>query len=134
MTRYSSLVSLIQKLGWENMPFEMAITLVGKMYHHFHNIVMERHGDHTSFDDFAAIVCCMSDWTSDRIFGLLYTDEDYKTDSAAHKQFIERRKDIEKVLMAGIKIEDIAKSFDLMYHPKKQSTVVSCFDEDIFGE
>lgn len=115
------------------MPFKMAIVLIGKMYHNFHNIVMERHGDHTSFEDFSAIVCCMPNWTSDRIFGLLYTDEDYKIDSTAHKNFVERRKDIEKVLMAGIKIEDIVKSFDLMYHPKKQSTIVRCFDEDIFG-
>jgi hypothetical protein len=133
MTHYSSLVSLVEKLNWENMPFKMAIALIGRMYHNFRNIVAERHGDNSSFEDFVAIVCCMPNWTSDRVFGLLYTDEDYKTDSAAHKQFIERRKDIEKVLMAGIKIEDITKSFDLMYHPKKQ-TVVRCFDEDIFGE
>jgi hypothetical protein len=132
MTHYSALVSLIQKLGWENMPFKMAIILTGKMYHNFHNIVMERHGDHTSFEDFSAIVCCMPNWTSDKIFGLLYTDEDCKTDSVAHKNFIERRKDIEKILMSGIKIEDVVKSFDLMYYPKKQ-TVVRCFDEDIFG-
>ena len=132
MTHYSAHVSLIQKLEWENMPFKTAVVLIGQMYHNFASIVAERHGDSTSFVDFSAIVCSMPNWTSDRVFGLLYTDEDYKTDSAAHKQFIERRKDIEKVLMAGIKIEDIVKSFDLMYHPKKQ-TVVRCFDEDIFG-
>ena len=134
MTHYSAHVSLIQKLEWENMPFKTAVVLIGQMYHNFASIVAERHGDSTSFVDFSAIVCSMENWTSDNIFGLLYTNEDYKIDSAAHKQFIERRKDIEKVLMAGIKIEDIIKSFDLMYHPKKQSTVVRCFDEDIFGE
>lgn len=133
MTHYSQIGSLIQKLGWEKMSFETTIILTDKMYHNFRNIVAERHGDHASFEDFAAIVCCMPGWTSDKVFGLLYTDEDYKTNSTAHKNFIERRKDIEKVLMAGIKIEDIVKSFDLMYHPKKQSTIVSCFDEDIFG-
>lgn len=132
MTHYSAHVSLIQKLEWENMPFKTAVVLVGQMYHNFASIVAERHGDSTSFVDFSAIVCSMPNWTSDKIFGLLYTNKDYKTDSVAHKNFIERRKDIEKVLMAGIKIEDIVKSFDLMYHPKKQSTV-SCFDEDIFG-